>query len=676
MKKLILILTLITLIGAEAQQNYLINFTNSGGNLNSIKVENLSSGEMQLLNGTDTLKLILSTGVENYFTETDIFELFPNPSKGLTILNFFAKKSGSCKITITDIAGKKLFANKENLEIGYHKFEISNLVSGVYFISVNGDNYNYTKKLISNNISSADLNIKYVGKQDFGLIDYNSKSANSTITMNYTTAQFLKFTGYNGSCNEIIYDIPINSKTINFNILQPTAPISVSATETTICNGQSSILSYLGGFGTTFKWYNNICGGSVVGTGNNLYVLPSQTTTYYGRWENECGNSSCATITINVSNPPIVPISVNATDTILCNGESTILSYDGGLGTTFKWYKVDCGISLVGIGNNITIAPTTTTAYYGRWENICGFSDCKNIMINVNNIPTSPTTSNHLIDTNQISWRWNKVATAIGYKWNTSNDYQTAIDMGIDTIKIETGITPNTNYTRYIWAYNDCGNSGNTILNATTNDTLLIGCGEVINSTTGKTWHACNLGATRVATSSTDHLAYGSLYQWGRGRDGHEIITWTASNAGFSLYGTTSILSSTGTPNHNLFITSSSIYNYDWRTAQINNLWQGVNGANNPCPTGFRLPTNNELDSERLSWSTNNSVGAYNSVLKMPMAGYRSNYGVISSHGSNGYYYSSSIINNQSRALCIYNNNALTDYSYYSNGLSVRCIKD
>jgi len=30
-----------------------------------------------------------------------------------------------------------------------------------------------------------------------------------------------------------------------------------------------------------------------------------------------------------------------------------------------------------------------------------------------------------------------------------------------------------------------------------------------------------NLGATQVATSSTDENSYGDLYQWGRRADGH-----------------------------------------------------------------------------------------------------------------------------------------------------------
>jgi hypothetical protein len=43
-----------------------------------------------------------------------------------------------------------------------------------------------------------------------------------------------------------------------------------------------------------------------------------------------------------------------------------------------------------------------------------------------------------------------------------------------------------------------------------------------VTSTTGKIWMDRNLGASRVATSVSDTLAYGDLYQWGRGTDGHE----------------------------------------------------------------------------------------------------------------------------------------------------------
>jgi uncharacterized protein (TIGR02145 family) len=113
---------------------------------------------------------------------------------------------------------------------------------------------------------------------------------------------------------------------------------------------------------------------------------------------------------------------------------------------------------------------------------------------------------------------------------------------------------------------------------------------EVTNPSTGKVWMDRNLGASRAATSSTDEEAYGDLYQWGRAADGHQIRT---SN-------TTSTLSNSDTPGHGNFILAN-YPPYDWRSPQNDNLWQGVNGTNNPCPAGYRLPTEAELDAERQS---------------------------------------------------------------------------
>ena len=47
----------------------------------------------------------------------------------------------------------------------------------------------------------------------------------------------------------------------------------------------------------------------------------------------------------------------------------------------------------------------------------------------------------------------------------------------------------------------------------------------VTNPTTGKTWMDKNLGANQVATSIADSASYGSLFQWGRLADGHELST-------------------------------------------------------------------------------------------------------------------------------------------------------
>ena len=190
--------------------------------------------------------------------------------------------------------------------------------------------------------------------------------------------------------------------------------------------------------------------------------------------------------------------------------------------------------------------------------------------------------------------------------------------------------------------------------------------GEVGNPTTGKIWMDKNLGASQVATSRTDVDAYGDIYQWGRTSDGHESRT----------SGTTSILSTDDSPGHSDFITNSSSPR-DWRSPQNDNLWQGVSGTNNPCPSDYRLPTEAEWEAERTSWSSSNAAGAFASPLKLPVAGYRyySN-GSLYYVGSIGFYWSSLVGSTYSRGLVFGSDNAYMHSYHRAYGLSVRCIKD
>jgi uncharacterized protein (TIGR02145 family) len=79
----------------------------------------------------------------------------------------------------------------------------------------------------------------------------------------------------------------------------------------------------------------------------------------------------------------------------------------------------------------------------------------------------SPVAGSHLMSQGQITWNWNVVPGATGYKWSTTPDYETATDMGTALSKTETGTVCNITYTRYIWAYNGCGDSGMTTLTQT-----------------------------------------------------------------------------------------------------------------------------------------------------------------------------------------------------------------
>ena len=254
--------------------------------------------------------------------------------------------------------------------------------------------------------------------------------------------------------------------------------------------------------------------------------------------------------------------------------------------------------------------------------------------------------------------------TSRGVCWSTSpnptiEDSRTTNGIGLGSFGSSiTGLNSGNTYYVRAYATNKLGVSYGNQLNFTRATT--------VTSTTGKVWMDRNIGAYHVASSSDDEQAYGDLYQWGRGTDGHEKRTSQ----------TISTISSSNTPGHGNFITTSS-NPYDWRNPQNNNLWQGVYGTNNPCPEGFRIPTAAEWDAERTSWSSKNSAGAFASPLKLPVAGYRDNSnGSLGGVGSHGVYWSSNVNGTFAQYLYFYSGNAAMNNYYRADGNSVRCLKD
>ncbi len=189
---------------------------------------------------------------------------------------------------------------------------------------------------------------------------------------------------------------------------------------------------------------------------------------------------------------------------------------------------------------------------------------------------------------------------------------------------------------------------------------------DIRNPATGRVWMDRNLGASRVATTSTDSQSYGYLYQWGRASDGHQKRTSPTTNT----------LSSSDQPGHGSFILASNSP-YDWRNPQNDNLWQGVNGANNPCPAGYRLPTEAEWNVERNSWVSKSASGAFRSPLKLPLAGSRGySNGSLFRVGYGAYYWSSNVSGNYARYLYFSSSPSAIRSYFRTNGYSVRCLKN
>jgi streptogramin lyase len=200
-----------------------------------------------------------------------------------------------------------------------------------------------------------------------------------------------------------------------------------------------------------------------------------------------------------------------------------------------------------------------------------------------------------------------------------------------------------------------------------------------VTTATGRIWLDRNLGASRVATSSTDALAYGDYYQWGRPADGHQTKYLTNNNSS----GFTNTKSSSSVPSTDLWIVPTDASN-DWLITPDNSLWSGANPATNPCPTGFRIPTEAEWSAENIA---NVTATFQTNGLKLTLPGMLTNFGSggasYTDKNTYGQYltqtaYTTTPVIGGARYFGVNaSNQAWFNQNYYkSHGMSVRCIKN
>lgn len=220
----------------------------------------------------------------------------------------------------------------------------------------------------------------------------------------------------------------------------------------------------------------------------------------------------------------------------------------------------------------------------------------------------------------------------------------------------------------------------------------------------GRTWLNHNLGAdyTNVdkldynpfqqATSKTDYKAYGSMFQWGRKPDGHELKNQSPSNIvynsaipnptpesiAFHKYGVTTIRNDQPSEPYYIYHQASPSL---WQATPnyTNSLWNGINAPNNPCPKGYRIPNIGEWDAFIASGISTGPL-AFNSTLKLSYTGIiRGNTAAELSWQHLEGYYASTQANGDGTYFRYFINDTqskTTGKNFSTFGISCRCIKD
>jgi uncharacterized protein (TIGR02145 family) len=184
---------------------------------------------------------------------------------------------------------------------------------------------------------------------------------------------------------------------------------------------------------------------------------------------------------------------------------------------------------------------------------------------------------------------------------------------------------------------------------------------DVIEALDNRTWLDRNLGASRVATSIDDILAYGGYYQWGRKADGHEVR------------GTLTTEVKADVPTHTKFILGGN--GNDWRENSSDLLWDGVYAVNNPCPMGFRVPSMFEFATMIEKENIFDTATGFSNHMKFPTTGFRVFDGGNIIFDLKITIWTASLSALSAKYYTINSTSTGTSTAYRASGIPIRCIK-
>jgi uncharacterized protein (TIGR02145 family) len=473
-------------------------------------------------------------------------------------------------------------------------------------------------------------------------------------------------------------------------IVNPNNPVSVTiaTSENPVCEGTLVTFSatpFNGGSSPAFMWSVN--GNYAYGNGSTFTTAPANGDLV------TClliSNISCAlynpatsnTISMTVNPMKEVAISISASQNPVCIGTNVSFSTTTTNGGTLPIYQWKLN------GNSMPGANGSTYSYVPSDNDVVSCMvtsdiDCAignpaisaPITMAVDSLPETPIEGNHVAEHTQITWHWSLVPDASGYRWNVSNNLSTSVNLGDVNYKTELNLKCDSSYTRYVWAYNVCGNSLPVLLSDSTLHCQ--NCGTMtINHLAGavapvdktvnyetvsqlpgeqyKCWITSNLGSSHQAVTENDSTEASAGWYWQFNR-----------KQGYKHDGTNRIPNTTWNGN------SSTWESSDWTS------------ANDPCTSElgspWRVPTKTEWNNVYINGNWFLPYGPWNSDMKLHYAGVlHYGFGTLNTRGISGYFWSSTQDVFYTKAWSFIYSNGAGMMSYDQRkptGCSIRCLK-
>ncbi|MGM0650305.1 MAG: PKD domain-containing protein, partial [Bacteroidota bacterium] len=342
-----------------------------------------------------------------------------------------------------------------------------------YIVTVTDDN-NYTDSdTVTVTVSEPNASISYNdpvcvgGDLDLeglpsGMASYNWEGPDGFATTGENPSIVDVTTAASGLYHLTVTDSYGCSDATSTNITINDNPTADAGTEATICIGESVEIggsptaSDGSGGGYSYEW--SPASGLSSTADANPDATPDTTATYTVTVTDGNGCTAMDTVQITVNDPNAQATSnspVCGNDQIeLYGNPGGMVSYEWTGPAWFTWQQPK-----IGQNQTITNAGTGDEGWYELTvEDDNGCISTSSVYVTViTGDPDAPAEASHTVGPDSIEWHWNAVATASGYKYNTTDDYGSATDIGTDTSFLQTGLTCGTPYSLYVWAYDDCG---------------------------------------------------------------------------------------------------------------------------------------------------------------------------------------------------------------------------